>query len=497
MRCVGDGPTSRARGRRRPNHRQGVADERGAILILALVYIIVIGVIVAALSTWALNGLHNTTQFNSARTTDYAASSSTEVAINSIRTTPIAASLNASPPTICWGIGASSTLVTDNISMSSWCSTVQNLASPATRIVTISTCRSAVTAKNCGLDPFLQAVVTYDDYPAGGGPLLSSQCSSTCGDGAILNAWNWAPGVGINSISFTSTSPAVAIVGGATYIPAATATSNLKVSITLDAASVGCAISNGGVVSFTGVGTCIIDANQPGNSYYYVAATQVQQSITVVSLGVTQLAAGSETTNASAVSTSTNVTAPVGPKDIIAVAFEGATSQSCASAVGSGLNVYTPVTSVGWYSAGGSFFGMCEYSATGTASAGPVTVNFTGPTTYASIEVVEISGYNNTAIGLDVASQGGSNSAPMTNLGGTPTGQSDEVIFGDLTNVSAAPPTWSGSSPSGFTLNLTNVVTQGANTFSSAIYFGPAASSLTGSLSGNAHWGTIGTEIKP
>jgi len=95
-----------------------------------------------------------------------------------------------------------------------------------------------------------------------------------------------APGVAADSppdqtITFTSTAPSNATVGGATYTPTATASSGLTpVTITIDAsASSVCSIS-GGVVSFTAAGPCVIDANQAGNASYN-AALQVQQSITV------------------------------------------------------------------------------------------------------------------------------------------------------------------------------------------------------------------------
>ena len=68
-------------------------------------------------------------------------------------------------------------------------------------------------------------------------------------------------------------------MGSATYTPTATATSGLTVIITLDGTSTGCTL-NAGVVSFTGVGTCTIDANQAGNANWN-PAPQVQQSITV------------------------------------------------------------------------------------------------------------------------------------------------------------------------------------------------------------------------
>jgi hypothetical protein len=82
------------------------------------------------------------------------------------------------------------------------------------------------------------------------------------------------------TVSDSSTAPTGAAVGG-TYTPTATASSGLPVTDTIDASSTSgaCSISSG-KVSFTGVGTCVIDANQAGD-YGYDAAPQVQQSVTV------------------------------------------------------------------------------------------------------------------------------------------------------------------------------------------------------------------------
>jgi hypothetical protein len=92
-------------------------------------------------------------------------------------------------------------------------------------------------------------------------------------------------GTTAQTITFTSTAPIAARVGGATYTPAATATSGLAVAFTIDAtASSVCSIS-AGVVSFIAVGTCVVDANQPGNGTY-AAAPQVQQSFTVAAAAV-------------------------------------------------------------------------------------------------------------------------------------------------------------------------------------------------------------------
>ncbi|HXO25813.1 MAG TPA: Ig-like domain-containing protein [Thermoanaerobaculia bacterium] len=91
---------------------------------------------------------------------------------------------------------------------------------------------------------------------------------------------SFAVGKGNQTITFTSTAPAGAKVGGPTYTVTATASSGLTVAFTIDAsASAVCSIS-GSTVSFTGVGTCVIDANQAGNANYN-AAPQVQQSFAV------------------------------------------------------------------------------------------------------------------------------------------------------------------------------------------------------------------------
>ena len=90
------------------------------------------------------------------------------------------------------------------------------------------------------------------------------------------------------AVSFTSTNPTPVGAGGPTYSLTSTSTSGLAVAIKLDLASVGCSLS-GAIVSFTGIGTCLVDANQAGNVNQagagpYLPAAQAQQSI-VVGLG--------------------------------------------------------------------------------------------------------------------------------------------------------------------------------------------------------------------
>lgn len=84
------------------------------------------------------------------------------------------------------------------------------------------------------------------------------------------------------AITFTSSVPSSLVYGNAPpYSVAATASSGLGVAFSIDAASTAgtCSLS-GNTVTFGNAGTCIVDADQSGNSNYN-AAPQQQQSITV------------------------------------------------------------------------------------------------------------------------------------------------------------------------------------------------------------------------
>lgn len=84
------------------------------------------------------------------------------------------------------------------------------------------------------------------------------------------------------SIAFTSSPPSPAVFGGS-YAPAASGGgSGNPVLFSVDSSSgAGACSFSSGTVSFTGAGTCVIDADQAGNADYDAAAQQ-QQSFTVV-----------------------------------------------------------------------------------------------------------------------------------------------------------------------------------------------------------------------
>jgi MBG domain (YGX type) len=149
---------------------------------------------------------------------------------------------------------------------------------------------------------------------------------------------------------------------------------------------------------------------------------------------------------------------------------------------------------------GGDCFYMYAFFATATGNNGQVRATFTTPVRNAAIDVVALSG-NNTS---NPIGRTGWNSfvsgSPNWTVSGTLTRGSSLLLFGDLTNGTNNPPTWSTNSPALFTQvdSFLAVDAQASRYHRLANYFGgPSALSVTGSLSGSASWGTIALEILP
>ncbi|MDQ1442945.1 MAG: hypothetical protein QOG97_3173, partial [Acidimicrobiaceae bacterium] len=99
------------------------------------------------------------------------------------------------------------------------------------------------------------------------------------GTASHTSTFTLAVGKADQTISFTTSAPTGAVVGGS-YVVAATATSGLAVSLSIDGASGGACALSGDTVSFGAAGTCVIDANQGGNPIYN-SAPQAQQTVAV------------------------------------------------------------------------------------------------------------------------------------------------------------------------------------------------------------------------
>ena len=92
---------------------------------------------------------------------------------------------------------------------------------------------------------------------------------------------------GTQVIKFTSKVPATPIVGGTYAVTAAGGLSKIPIIFSIGASSTsGACTVAGSTISFSAVGTCVIDANQAGNANFSAAA-QVSQSFTIRTLSTT------------------------------------------------------------------------------------------------------------------------------------------------------------------------------------------------------------------
>ena len=182
-------------------------DERGASLILALVFIVAVSLLVIPLSDWAANSLSNTGSFQTARTLDYALSSTVDTAIQAIRNTPVPSNptvnsqgYGVQPVGYCWApaSGPLSSLNVNGYTIDVWCQTTVSLPQAATRVVTLYACSRAVdqgSEATCQASPQLEARVTFDDYPHDGGVTLSAKCNietGSCGFSQSITKGVWA-----------------------------------------------------------------------------------------------------------------------------------------------------------------------------------------------------------------------------------------------------------------------------------------------------------------
>jgi hypothetical protein len=193
--------TEAVRGRRdRPtSNRQ--SGEEGAILILALAYLLAISLVVAVLTTWVSNDLDNSSKFSTANSLTAAASGMTDLAIQYVRYNPLITNNQpiapaTSPLVACWG-GTSITAipVIDGQQVAVWCTTQWTPLVATTRTVTFYACPISVTAGGCAApgNSLLTAIVVYDDYPpapARSAP-IQDLCTVYCGEGMTIQSWQW------------------------------------------------------------------------------------------------------------------------------------------------------------------------------------------------------------------------------------------------------------------------------------------------------------------
>lgn len=212
------------------------------------------------------------------------------------------------------------------------------------------------------------------------------------------------------TVSFTSTAPVNATVGGS-YTATATASSGLEPSIAVsDGSSAVCSIS-GGLVSFLAGGTCILLADQPGDGAY-AAAPPVTQEFSVAR-GASTVRLGSDVPTF-AYGSATTVTIRVIPTAATGTArvFEGATERgSCTLAAG----VCTATLSqlpIGWHTLTATYDGDDSYL---SGSSNGLVIGITGAPTTTTVTVAGSAVYGQSvAIRADVSSASGTPTGSVT-----------------------------------------------------------------------------------
>jgi len=209
-----------------PSHHADERDEAGAVLILALVFLVAVSLIVTGLLTWVGTSLQESGKagaFQTERNVEYAATNAMNLAIQNTRYSFDPYSLlDAASPTSCLSPAYPTG---EGSSIAVYCTMVwQPNASDAyaanqngyTRVITYSACLSGISATNCAAQPLLQAVVGFDDNPPGTvAPSINpTRCTpiasnGNCGESMTQLSWQWNPVVPtVSSISPASGSPA-------------------------------------------------------------------------------------------------------------------------------------------------------------------------------------------------------------------------------------------------------------------------------------------------
>ena len=347
--------------------------------------------------------------------------------------------------------------------------------------ITVDSSSSSICSINSGVVSFL-AVGTCT--------LDANQAGNASWSAATQVQQSFAVGKGAQTITFTSTAPTRAAINGYGYTPTATATSGLAVTITVDSSSSSICSINSGVVSFQGVGNCVLDANQAGNASWS-AATQVQQTIKVVSPVLTFLASGSQGSG-NPISTSSNVTAPSGTQLIIVISD---TPQVLL------LHVSRPMLEMryprrhpsepatGTWTAGNNAV-ICAYSATATGNSSTVSESFSSSAGSSIIQVFELTGDSPSTFTLTgVENDATSGVSPVFN--GAPTPGSLELLYLAVDNTGVTVNT-----PTGF-VNVSKIT---GTSLIASVTWGMTANwpfTATNMLSSSQPWATISIDAAP
>ena len=188
---------------RRPPITSGVKDDSGAVLILALIFIIAIALIMLSLLSLTGNDIINASNLQSERALDYAADGATTASVQAVRYS--STQFSQSSPQLCMPNGATSIEV-DAVPIVVECENTSSRAQPnspcpyhsalacTTRVVRFFVCTTGGPSCAAGSpDLVVQAEVAFDDFPDTPGSAdvcAPSTGTETCGIGMAVVFWS-------------------------------------------------------------------------------------------------------------------------------------------------------------------------------------------------------------------------------------------------------------------------------------------------------------------
>jgi hypothetical protein len=182
-------------------HHVGENGEGGAILILAMIFLVAISIAILALSNWTENSLNDSLRFRNISEKLYAADGATQIAIRASRYTYLNGIDSVNPPLGYICPGTSSPVLINTYWVQDWCSTqfYPETGSTITRAITVTACLmpsgSSSLAENCAgaAQALLTAVIDIDDITSPNetpAPCTSVANESTCGVNMTIYGWN-------------------------------------------------------------------------------------------------------------------------------------------------------------------------------------------------------------------------------------------------------------------------------------------------------------------
>lgn len=182
--------------RNRTRHNR--TDERGAVLVLALVLIVILGVAAVYLGQMSTGALLTSQNLKTQRSSVEDAQTAATVAIQYVRynfsyytshTYSVTTAEPCLPPGVSIPSSAPGSSATNDDIVS--CTGKVSPGSAATRSVTFTVCPNAGSPTCTSTNGVLVATVTFDDQPASGAaPSCNNNTVLTCGGAMTIQAWD-------------------------------------------------------------------------------------------------------------------------------------------------------------------------------------------------------------------------------------------------------------------------------------------------------------------